>query len=55
MARNDFDVFSSTDSMVHYALSSGALECILGLANIAPLTLTEICTKHDVGDARDAE
>ena len=41
--------------MVHYALSSGALECILGLANIAPLTLTEICTKHDVGDARGAE
>ena len=55
VARNDFDVFSGADSMVHYALSSGALECISGLANIDPLTLTEICTKHDVGDARGAE
>ena len=55
MARNDFDVFSGLDSMVHYALSSGALGCISGLANIDPLTLTKICTKNDVGDARGAE
>lgn len=53
-ARDDFDVFSGPDSLVHYAISNGAKGCISGLGNVMPEVLNKICTCFDAGDEAGA-
>ncbi len=48
--RDDFDVFSGPDSLIHYALSQGAGGCISGLGNVMPDTLNAICQCYEKGD-----
>ncbi len=48
--RDDFDVFSGPDSLIHYALSKGAGGCISGLANVMPDLMNAICKSFEKGD-----
>ncbi len=54
-SREDFDVFSGPDSLIHYALSQGARGCISGLGNVMPATLNAICAAFDEGNVEEAE
>ncbi|MBE0531793.1 MAG: dihydrodipicolinate synthase family protein [Rhodospirillales bacterium] len=48
--RDDFDVFSGPDSLIHYALSKGAKGCISGLGNVMPAPLNAICKEFEKGN-----
>lgn len=54
-ARDDFDVFSGPDSLIHYALSHGAKGCISGLGNVMPGPLNAICRAFAAGDMAESE
>ncbi len=53
-SREDFNLFSGADDLIHYALSKGARGCISGLGNVMPTTLNAICTAFDQGDTEAA-
>lgn len=53
-SRDDFDVFSGPDSLVHYSIAHGAKGCISGLGNVMPHTLNAICARFDAGDEAGA-
>lgn len=53
--RDDFDVFSGPDSLIHYALSKGAKGCISGLGNVMPATLNAVCARFSAGEVEQAQ
>lgn len=48
--RDDFDVFTGPDSLIHYGLTQGAKGCISGLGNVMPTVLKAICNEFAKGD-----
>ena len=53
--RDDFDVFSGPDALIHYALSKGAKGCISGLGNVMPGPLNAIFKTFEGGDLAQSE
>ena len=49
--RNDFDVFTGPDSLIHYGLTQGARGCISGLGNVMPGVVNAICKEYEKGNA----
>jgi len=48
--RDDFDVLTGPDSLIHHGYLNGAAGCISGLANLIPRTINAIWTAHVAGD-----
>lgn len=55
--RDDFDVFTGPDSLIHYGLTQGAGGCISGLGNVMPRVVNAICKEYEKGndDASQAQ
>ena len=49
-AREDFEVFTGSDSLVYYALCKGAKGCVSGLGNVLPATVNTICKEYERGN-----
>lgn len=52
--RDDFDVYSGPDQLVHWALTHGAKGCISGLGNVLPDVLAQIVSCVNAGDEAGA-
>lgn len=48
--RDDFDVFTGPDSLIHHGLTQGAKGCISGLGNVMPHVVNAICKEYERGD-----
>lgn len=48
--RDDFDVFTGPDSLIHYGLTQGAKGCISGLGNVMPHVVNGICKEFEKGN-----
>lgn len=52
--RDDFNVYSGPDQLVHWALTHGAKGCISGLGNVLPDVLAQIVSCVNAGDEAGA-
>ena len=52
--KDDFDVYSGPDQLVHWALTHGAKGCISGLGNVLPDVLAQIVSCVNAGDEAGA-